>query len=455
MTRAGYFRSALVVAVAAAVAGAARGWGPHTEITAAGLAVLPERQKLRDYLGDDYARLSRDYCWTGDWQEAVRPDHYADDYLLLPGSPRHVSHMHPHVRAAFAPFFRRALQAVRTEPPREAARWVGSLLHFVQDAGSPPHTTGGGGALHGKMERWVDEARVAIPGYEPRLLGTTDEAALRGCLERMAGLHDYAKVRAEKLRPLVEGLDARVNQPLELECALEVARVTADVVHTLFALGLRAPAAAGATLEGRLAYIPPAGYAAVPVKVVVEGTDFSTMTDAAGRYRFRDLPPSRYAVWVLATGFEAERVAGVELAAGAVTDVSPRLTPDAVPGNLVRNPRFRLRWASPDRPDHWSRDPEKAGRWACAPVRVPVGRACEVRVAFAPGKSAPVSVRWRSNPSSAAGGREVALARPDRATVAAPDLTPFEPGFLYLEVLLHTAGPPGDVCRHVAVTYAD
>jgi hypothetical protein len=36
---------------------------------------------------------------------------------------------------------------------------------------------------------------------------------------------DYAKARAEKLRPLVETLDARANQPLELECALEVARV--------------------------------------------------------------------------------------------------------------------------------------------------------------------------------------------------------------------------------------
>jgi len=84
-----------------------RGWGPHTEITGAGLAVLPEAKKVRDYLGDDFARLSRDYCWTGDWQEAVRPDHYADDYLLYPGSPRHVSHMHPDVRKTFAPFFRR------------------------------------------------------------------------------------------------------------------------------------------------------------------------------------------------------------------------------------------------------------------------------------------------------------------------------------------------------------
>ena len=49
----------------------------------------------------------------------------------------------------------------------------------------------------------------------------------------------------------------RENQPLELECAIEVARVTADLVHTLFALGLNAPAAPGA--------VPLVGAAAVAV----------------------------------------------------------------------------------------------------------------------------------------------------------------------------------------------
>src|SRR5262245_59563278 len=176
-----------------AFVGNARAWGPHSEITAAALNTLPEVKRLRAYLGADFERLARDYCWMGDWQEAVRPDHYADDYLLFPSSPRHISHMHPHVRATYAPFIRRALQAIRTESPREAARWVGSLLHFLQDAGAPPHTTGIGGALHGKMERWVDESRISIAGYQPRLLGTDDDSALRGFEERMAGLHDFAK----------------------------------------------------------------------------------------------------------------------------------------------------------------------------------------------------------------------------------------------------------------------
>jgi hypothetical protein len=448
-------RFAIPMCLLAALCGSVGAWGPHTEITAAGLAVLPEKEKRQKHLGDDFVRLSRDYCWMGDWQEAVRPDHYADDYLLFPKSPRHVSHMHPHVRKTYAPFFNRALQAIRTESPQNAARWVGSLLHFVQDAGSPPHTTGIGGELHGKMERWVDESKVKIDGYEPKSLGKTDAEALRGFEERMAELHDFAKLRAEKLRPLVEKLEKRENQPLELECALEVARVTADVVHTLFALGLKESATPGATLEGKLNYEPPAGYAAVPAKIVLEGTDFSTTTDD-GRYRFRDLPPGRYSVWILATGYETVCVKDVVLESGKTTTVEPKLRPNAIAGNLVRNPRFALKWILPDQPDSWTRDTAKSGRWASAPIRVPVGQACTVRVEFVGDARVPVSVRWRSNPSSTAGSREVALDITKLPAEVAPDplLKPFEKGFLYLELLLHTDKPPEELFRHVAVTVA-
>ena len=39
----------------------------------------------------------------------------------------------------YRPLFIRALQALRTESPANAVRWLGSLLHFVTDTGSPPH----------------------------------------------------------------------------------------------------------------------------------------------------------------------------------------------------------------------------------------------------------------------------------------------------------------------------
>ncbi len=441
-------------------AGPARAWGQHTEITAAALDVLPGGDDLKKHFGDDWGRLARDYCWTGDWQEAVRPDHYADDYLLFPSFPGRVSHLLPDVRRTYRPFFRRALQAARTESPREAARWAGSLLHFVQDSGSPPHTTGVGGELHGKMERWVDESQIRIAGYRPALLGETDDAALRGFEARTDALVEYARVRSVKLRPLVEKLERRVDQPLELECALETARVTADVLHTLFERGLAGPAAGG-VLEGKVNARPPDGYAAVPAKVMLAGTDYSTTAAADGAYRFRNLPPGRYTVVVLATGYEAVRGKEIELTDGKRVRLDLDLRPDAVAGNLVRNPRFEVTWVKEGQPDAWYRDPRKGGRWASAVVRVPVGRACRVRVEFVPGKRAPVAVRWRSNPSSLDGSRETALdagkadgeGRLVAEVAADPLLRPFEKGVLFLEVLLQTEGAPAEACRHVAVTY--
>ena len=69
----------------------AMAWGPHTEITRAALAVIPGRGQLAKRFGDDWDRIARDYCWSADWREAVRPDHYADDYLLFPSMSGHPS----------------------------------------------------------------------------------------------------------------------------------------------------------------------------------------------------------------------------------------------------------------------------------------------------------------------------------------------------------------------------
>ncbi len=48
-----------------------------------------------------------------------------------------------------------------------------ALLHFIQDFGSPPHTTGISEELHGQMERWVEEKQITLASYTPCLLGKT------------------------------------------------------------------------------------------------------------------------------------------------------------------------------------------------------------------------------------------------------------------------------------------
>jgi hypothetical protein len=426
-------------------------WGPHTEITAAALAVLADRDRLKARFGNDWNRIAKDYCWMGDWREAVRPDHYADDYLLFPGMATHLSHMLPDVRQTYVPYFRRALQALRTESPQNGARWVGSLLHFVQDSGSPPHTIGVGGPLHSKMERWVDESR---------LLGTTDAEAERGFLARMEGLIEFSRVRAEKLRPIAERLTERENQPLELECALETARASADILHTLFTLGAREEAGRGGILEGKLPYDVPTNYARVPAKVLLAGTNFSTTADAEGRWQFRALPAGKYTVQILATGYELAIVRDVEVADGNTVRLDPALTADPIAGNRLRNARFELKWLTPDRPDGWRPDPRKAARWTSALVRVPVEAVCKVSVAFLPEKQVPVLARWRTDPSNAGSGREVPLELTDRdpagygAATISPDksLTPFEPGFLFLELVFDGPQSPDHYCRHAGVT---
>lgn len=437
-------------------ASAAFAWGPHTEITRAAQAVLPAGPELKREFGKEWERLAKDYVWMGDWREAVRPDHYADDYLLFPDARQHFSHMPPEVRKTYEPYFRRALQAIRTESPQNATRWLGSLLHFVQDSGSPPHAANVGGETHAKMERWVDESKIDIGDYKPRLLGKTDDEALRGFLERMDGLHEYSKARGIKLKPIVEKLKDRTNQALELECALESAKVSADLLHTLFVLGQSESKRPAGALRGTIECRPPEGYAAVPAKIALVGTSHSTTADADGRFVFRNLQPGKYEAWVLATGYEAMMLKNIEVKAGEETRIERKLQPDAVPGNLVRNSEFKVNWVCPDRPDGWYPDPARRGRWASALIRVPVDRRCSVGVRFVQGESCPIAVRWRTDPSKA-DGPEVRLAhKKDDALNAdvAPDplLKQFEKGFLFLEVLVETDKPIHTVCRHIAVT---
>jgi hypothetical protein len=192
------------------------------------------------------------------------------------------------------------------------------------------------------------------------------------------------------------------------------------------------------------------------------GTDISTTADADGRFQLRNLPAGAYCVWVLATGFEPAQHARVKVVSGQVTQLEGKLRPDPVPGNLLRNPAFQVQWVRPGEPDGWFADRSRRGRRASALVRVPVDRACHVRVAFRIGRSAPVSIRWRTDPSKAE-GREIKLERraSDPSDILTAEIRPdslakaFEKGFLFLEVLIETDGPLTDLCRHVAVTLAD
>jgi hypothetical protein len=345
-------------------------WGPHPEITQAALQALGPSDKIYGQLGADTGLLTQ-YVWMADWRQqlVVRSDEvfYADDYLLFPKAKTHSQHICPEVKQTYAPYFHRALQALRTESPRNAARWVGSLLHFTTDTGSPPHAAGILGPVHSKMENWLDAKLIQLPGYRPQILGEDDSSAESGFLARMDGLIEFSKARALRCRADVDADRREAVEPVVLESALETARVTADLLHTLGFLA--AKPARGTTLSGTVT--PPGNNHSsldrLPSKVVLLGTDFSTLTAADGSYVFRHLPEGDYEVVAIAPGATSRRAAVLLKPGGTVLPHLQLL--QGASGNLIRNSDFLLHWSSSDAPDHWSMRTPPGKLAAKTPVR--------------------------------------------------------------------------------------
>jgi hypothetical protein len=330
-------------------------WGPHTEITQTALLALGKEDGIYKQLGEDTSVLTQ-YVWMADWRShlLIRSDEvfYADDYLLFPKARAHSQHICPEVRQTYAPFFRRALQALRTESPRNAARWIGSLLHFTTDTGSPPHAAGFLGPAHSKMENWLDAKLIQLPGYRPRLLGDDDASAEAGFLSRMDGLIEFSKERAARCRADVDADRREPVEPVVLESALETARVTADLLHTLGILAGKPTA--GAPLSGTVSWQKGSHPTLdrLPAKVVLLGTDFSTLTRPDGSFVFRHLPEGDYQLVALAPGATSAPVV-LSLKGGGLALPEMALVADA-PGNLLRNADFRLHWSAAEALDHWT-----------------------------------------------------------------------------------------------------
>ncbi|HEY7423235.1 MAG TPA: carboxypeptidase regulatory-like domain-containing protein [Gemmataceae bacterium] len=437
-------------------------WGPHSQITQAALDALGPKDPLIRYLGSQ-AKFLSDYCWLGDWPRGLivqeRQAFYADDYLLFPLMPQHVQHICPAVRRSFRPHFQRAVQALHTETPANAVRWIGALLHYTEDAGSPPHALGILGDIHTKMENWVDAKRIQLGDYQPRTLGVTEEQALAGYMKRMEELIAYSKERGEQLRPLVEkGERARV-EPLVLECALEVSRVVADLLHTLGQLALL-PAKDKATLEGTITARPAFGLEKVLAKVVLKGTTFSTLADAAGTYVFHHLPAGDYQIAVLSPGSELS-VVPVKLAAGEKHRQDIALARTEPAGNLVRNPAFRWRWVQPKMADGWyRRRSADKNEWHGEILPVQAGRRYRLSVRWKEGATGEVALLWDNGETldKTAGfeGFHYYSSKPRKADtpLAAPQtartfLAP--PQARCVLIVFRTSNPPDSVCEHVAL----
>ena len=358
-------------------------WGTvHPDITREALRAVPGADHLETRLGG--ARQLEYLCWNPDYQGDVEATFYVDDYLLFPEFPHYSQHILPSVRETWKPFFLRTLQAMRGESPENAARWLGSLLHFVEDTGSPPHAFPISGPLHTRMENYIWNFQVQLHGYQPRDFGHTDDAAVEAFVQRLEGLVAYSRERGEKLAPLAADEKRAESEPLELECALETTRVVADVTHSLLVLSAAGPRRDSATIRGTIHAPINADFPQAPTQVLVEGTRFSTIAiptpglpgdeDYEAGFSLGDLPPGTYFLDFVRPGCRTlHKKVTFHKHSREVWNVD--LGIDSMPGNLVRNADFSVRWLRPGDPDHWSR---LGAEWVSEPIRVIPGEIYEL-----------------------------------------------------------------------------
>ena len=386
--------------VALAFASSALAWGPHSEIAQAALEAMGPEDSLALHLGADTKRLVQ-YVWMADNRQQLlsKTDEvfYADDVLLFPAATKHYEHICPAVQQTYSPYFRRALQALRTESPHNAARWIGSLLHFTTDTGSPPHAATINGPVHSKMENWLNAKLIHIPDYKPQLLGSDDASAEAGFIQRMDGLIAFSKQRADRCRADVEADRREPVEPIVLESALETARVTADLLHTLGVL--TAKTTGDASLIGKV-IAPKLDHpqlSRLPVKIILRDTLYSTLTSDDGTFTFTHLPAGEYRPVISALGVVKDLPPVNLSAGGSVTLDAVDLSAEAG-GNLLRNPDFKLRWVSAEGFDHWNSRMPSGRLGGPKPVREWESE----KIPLQPGITYRLTVRWKPDAATAA-----------------------------------------------------
>jgi hypothetical protein len=437
----------LVLLIALLPTAFAVAWGPHWHITRAGIDALGTNHVLASQLGSDLLPLTN-YCWIPDYRRipfrVPEQDFYADDYLLLPGVAKHFDHICPEVEQTYEPYFRRALQALRMESPANAARWIGSILHFVQDTGSPPHAARIRGDTHTKMENWIDASKISISGYQPRLLGTNDDDAVRGLKKRMNELIEFSKVRAKKMQMPVLLANRRAVEPLALESALECARVTADLLHTVATLAQESPAI-GFEVSGLVRSQPALSPGRFPARILFHGTNIATLADSSGRFVLRGLKPGSHRIAVLQPGSVMLQTSLVVNA--TMTNVIFPLTSS---GNLVRNGNFFLGWVQANAPDCWTK---MNASWEGEILALQRGQRYRVQADFVPGSEAELLVRWSSE-------QPFVLPKPARPPpFRTTTLNAKSPPFVFtadaeiglMQVIVRSAAYPTNVIRNVSV----
>lgn len=425
----------------------ARAWGPHPTITRAALDTLGANDALLRILGAEAQRLTNT-CWMADFKRLPFKEptqhFYADDFLLFPQATKHFDHISPEVKQTYRPYFLRALQALRMESPANAARWIGALLHFVEDTGSPPHAAEIRGGVHSNMENWVEANAIQINGYRPRSLGDSDDTAIGGLLRRMDGLIEFSKPRGRRLVTQVTIGNQRAVRPIVLECALETSRVVADLLHTLGKLA-EVPSTNTARITGIIVSTNAPGFELCPARITILGTNFSTLVDEHGRFELRHLPAGEWTFNISRPGNETTNVT-VRTRSRETNHLA--ITLAVGPNNLLRNADFSRRWVRADAPDCWT---HTGNGWEGEVIPLIPGLRYELSARFQTNAPGDVLLRWT---------RQLPYTLPQNTAlpkIESAPLTPANPSLVFtgshsmalLQVTVRTRKKPEEVCEQI------
>jgi hypothetical protein len=430
-------------------------WGPHSEITVAAAKVLDKDDPILTYINNDMGVL-RAIAWANDNAAAgLITGHrgyrvYARDFFDYPGWVvpwgSDIGHGYDPKDDSYKMFFNRTIQAMQTETPDNAIGWMGAMIHLVEDSGAPPHAGHVPWKYHIQLEGWIDANKIDIAGYKPRLFGKTPQDALEGICKRINELHDFSVERAKKGMPMVDRNDRPAVENLILESALESAKVTADLLHTLGYLQSQMKPVAGA---GRLggAITPGSNDLLVTPKVMLLETRYSTLCDAKGHYVFQNLPPGKYLMAVMLPTCSPKFLdVRVEADKAASQDVQLEKT-----GNLLRNGEQSVRFLQKDQPDGWFKELEpKPGQpqWESETVMAKPGQAFRLTVKWKKAAKGEAAIIW--NRQAAQWDADKALKSGSESMVFQPPANMKETGFAC--VFVHGIVSPWEAIETIAVT---
>ncbi|MFM7605340.1 MAG: hypothetical protein ACKO8Z_09090, partial [Prosthecobacter sp.] len=232
------------------------GWRqPHQAITRASLETLPAWQK--QLLGKELKVLGDEYCMIPD---NVYADKANAGFAAMDSRPQEVYlqvlHL-PTVQTEYLEvitfFMNKAVLALQQGRTADAARFMGTICHQIEDYGSPSHTMPGDNQftllqqflppsdgvkdklIHGPVEN--GEFTLSLPDYQPNLLGVSvNEAAWRLMHRVHEGIINARSTTIPILQALYEDDTTKVTKH-QMRAAITNAQIVADAMFTILCLG--------------------------------------------------------------------------------------------------------------------------------------------------------------------------------------------------------------------------